>query len=50
MAPCAVVLQTRALFGELQIARMPRRARSLQAFLSVRKREEFLFQTQVLLT
>jgi hypothetical protein len=28
---------------------MPQRARSLQGFLSVRKREEFLFQTQVLL-
>jgi hypothetical protein len=28
---------------------MPRRTRPLQAFLPVRKREEFLFQTQVLL-
>jgi hypothetical protein len=45
----AVVRQTPALPGELRIARVPRRARSLEGLLSVRKREEFLFQTQVLL-
>jgi hypothetical protein len=38
-----------SLSGELRIARVPARARSLQAFLSVREREEFLLQAQVLL-
>src|SRR5262249_29961572 len=37
-----------ALFDDLRIARMARGARSLQDFLTFRKRPEFLFLAQVL--